>query len=182
MLSAQSPEVSNQMEKVYLGLGSNIGDREAFLAHAVSSLPPEVLPTRCSSLYETQPWGFKEQAEFLNLVMEARTALSPAELLVYLKSLEKDVGRKTSFLNGPREIDIDILFYGDQVIEDDSLILPHPELHERSFVLGPLSDIAPDLIHPGLNKSVIELHAALDMKGIRRLSEMEICSEVAKNS
>jgi len=181
ILSAQDPEMSSQMETVYLGLGSNLGDRKAFLALAISSLPPEVLLTRCSHIYETQPWGFQEQAEFLNLVLEAKTELSPAALLLYLKDIEKQVGRKARFLNGPREIDIDILFYGDQVIADESLIIPHPEIQKRSFVLGPLSEIAPDLTHPGMNKTVTELKELLDMSDIRQLSDKEICTENANN-
>ncbi len=146
-------------------------------------MPPRC-PRRgsCSPNHETQPWGFENQGEFLNLALEARTALPPAELLHYLKSLEQEIGRKASFPNGPREIDIDILFYADQVIEQDDLSIPHPSLQERAFVLAPLADLAPDLVHPGLGKSVTELMDSINMAGIQRLSEMEICTEITQDS
>lgn len=174
--------MSNKLQRIYLALGSNLGDRRAFLERAISALPPEVLPRKCSAVYETQPWGFEDQGQFLNLVLEARTALSPAELLNYLKSLEQKIGRKASFPNGPREIDIDILFYADQVIEQHGLSIPHSKIQERAFVLGPLADLAPELVHPSLGKSVTELMDSINMTGIQRLSEMEICTEITQDS
>jgi len=167
------------METVYLGMGSNLGDRKAFIQHAISSLPPSVIPTLCSSLYQTQPWGYEEQGEFLNMALEAQTDLSPSELLLYLKDIEKRVGRKASFINGPREIDIDILFFGNQIMEEDSLIVPHPRIQERPFVLGPLSEIAPNLSHPGLSKSLSKIMESLDMSSIRQLTDKGICAEIA---
>jgi 2-amino-4-hydroxy-6-hydroxymethyldihydropteridine diphosphokinase len=121
-----------------------------------------------SQVYETPPWGFEDQPKFLNQVIKAKTYLDAEPLLKHLKRLEVALGRKESFLNGPRLIDMDILFYDDLVIDKPSMVIPHPRLHERGFVLLPLMDIAPDLVHPIIKKSVREMAALCNMEGIEK--------------
>src|SRR5215208_1215797 len=133
---------------VYLALGSNLGDRLANLKQAITSLTPQMEVQAKSQVYETPPWGYEDQPKFLNQVIKAKTYLDPEPLLKHLKRLEVALGRKESFPNGPRSIDMDILFYDDRVINTPSLVIPHPRLHERAFVLLPLMDIDPDLVHP----------------------------------
>ncbi len=142
---------------VYLALGSNMGNRMTNLKTAVNNLTPQMNVKKKSSVYETPPWGFTEQAWFLNQVVKAETYLKPEALLAHLKRLESALGREPNFTNGPRLIDIDILFYDDLVIYTPPLVVPHPRLHERAFVLLPLAEIAPDLVHPVLHKSINEL-------------------------
>lgn len=156
------------MADVYLALGSNLGDRRANLQAAVAALPPAVVVRRCSPIYETPPWGVTEQPAFLNMTVEAETGLSPVELLAYLKRLESELGRRPAIRYGPRLIDLDLLFYDDLVLDSPSLVLPHPRLHERAFVLVPLADLAPDLLHPRLGQTVRQLLAAVDTTGIVR--------------
>ncbi len=139
---------------IYLALGTNLGDRPANLRAAIVALAPQVRVTAESRIYETEPWGFTEQPSFLNMAIRAETDLPPAELLAFLKRLESDLGRVPTFRNGPRLIDIDILFYDDLILDTPPLVIPHPRLHERDFVLVPLADLAPDLIHPILNQSI----------------------------
>lgn len=153
---------------VYLALGSNLGDRLANLKQAISSLTPQLDVKAKSQVYETPPWGFEDQPKFLNQVVKAKTYLDPEPLLKHLKRLEVALGRKESFPNGPRLIDIDLLFYDDLVLNKPSLIIPHPRLHERGFVLLPLMDIAPELVHPVHKKTVQELAAQVDMEGIEK--------------
>jgi GTP cyclohydrolase-4 len=153
----------------YLGLGSNVGDRQANLAAALAALPPDVRALRTSLVYETEPWGYADQARFLNLVVEAECELDPLTLLRYVKAVEMRVGRQPGFRNGPREIDIDILLYGDVVVAQGDLRIPHPRLAERAFVLVPLADLAPERIVPGLGETVAELLAKQDARGVRRL-------------
>ena len=157
---------NSQPATVYLALGSNLGDRMANLRAAISALPPFVCVLACSPIYETEPWGFADQPAFLNQVLLGETSLPPADLLRHLKSLEATLGRKPIIRYGPRQIDIDILFYDDLLLETPTLTLPHPRLHERGFVLAPLADIAPDLLHPRLCKSVRELLAEADRTGV----------------
>jgi len=151
---------------VYLALGTNLGDRMAHLRAAITALPPFVRTLTCSSVYETEPWGFTDQPAFLNQAIAGKTDLSPADLLVHLKWLETTLGRRPTFRYGPRQIDIDILLYDDLILATPTLILPHPRLHERAFVLAPLADIAPNLLHPQLGKSVRELLAGVDRTGV----------------
>lgn len=141
----------------YLGLGSNLGDREQNLAQALRLLSLEVTIDRVSSVYETEPVGYGEQPLFLNAVCQVSTNLSPQELLILAKSIEAKLGRLPSFANASRPIDVDILFYDDQLIETQDLTIPHPRLVERAFVLIPLAEIAPDLVHLGNGKSIAEL-------------------------
>jgi len=151
---------------VYLALGSNMGNRAANLKEAISSLAPQMEVKAKSKVYETPPWGYAEQEKFLNQVVKVNTYVEPEPLLKHLKRLEIVLGRKASFQNGPRLIDIDILFYDDLIYESALVTVPHPRLHERGFVLLPLMDIAPDLIHPVKEKSVRDLLGACDLKGI----------------
>jgi 2-amino-4-hydroxy-6-hydroxymethyldihydropteridine diphosphokinase len=153
--------------RIYLGLGSNLGDRQATLDAAVAALAPSVLVLRRSALYETAPWGFTDQPAFLNQVLEAETDFEPKELLALLKATEEQLGRQDRFRNGPREIDIDILLIDDLVLNEDRLRVPHPGLHERAFILTPLADVAPDLIIPGQKQTVKDLLATLDTRDVK---------------
>jgi 2-amino-4-hydroxy-6-hydroxymethyldihydropteridine diphosphokinase len=152
---------------VYLSLGSNMGNRLANLKAAISNLTPQMAVKNKSSVYETPPWGFTEQAPFLNQVVMVITYLKPQALLSHLKRLEVALGRVPNFHNGPRLIDIDILFFDDLMIDTHTLAIPHPRLHERAFVLVPLAEIAPDLVHPVLGKPVHELLDEVDRSGIK---------------
>ena len=126
-----------------------------------------------SSLYETEPWGSVVQGPFINCAVEITYRLGPRSLLELLKGIELDMGRTPSVPNGPREIDLDILFYGDAVIEEEGLVIPHPRLHRRAFVLVPLAEIAPGFIHPELGKSVAALAAGVEGEAaVRRLVEI----------
>lgn len=153
---------------VYLALGSNLGNRAANLKEAIASLSPQMEVKAKSNIYETLPWGFADQGMFLNQVLRVETYLKPEPLLRHLKRLEIALGRKASFKNGPRMIDMDILFYDDLVIESPALVIPHPHVHERGFVLVPLMDIAPDFVHPVKKKSIRELVVFSDVSGIRK--------------
>ena len=154
---------------VYLALGSNLGNRAANLKEAIASLPPQMEVKAKSKVYETPPWGYAEQEKFLNQVLRVNTYLTPEQLLKHLKRLEVALGRKASFQNGPRLIDIDILFYDDLVFESPVLVIPHPRVHERGFVLLPMMDIAPDFVHPVKQKSVRDLIAGCDLHGITQI-------------
>ncbi|MBK9924313.1 MAG: 2-amino-4-hydroxy-6-hydroxymethyldihydropteridine diphosphokinase [Anaerolineales bacterium] len=155
---------------VYLSLGSNLGNRSANLKEAISSLSPQMEVKKKSSVYETPPWGYTEQEKFLNQVLMAKTYLDPEPLLKHLKRLEVALGRKATFRYGPRLIDIDIIFYDELVIETPSLTIPHPQLPERGFVLLPMMDIAPDLIHPVNKKSIREMMAACNAGEIKKFA------------
>jgi len=152
---------------VYLALGSNMGNRLANLKTAINNLTPQLAVKNKSSVYETPPWGFTEQAEFLNQVVMAETYLQPQALLGHLKRLETALGRVPNFQDGPRLIDIDILFYDDLIVDTPPLTIPHPRMYNRPFVLVPLAEIAPDLIHPLLGKSVCELLDKVDRSDIK---------------
>jgi len=152
---------------VYLGLGTNLGKRTDNLQAAATALPPAVKVLRVSSIYETEPWGYIEQPAFLNQVIEAETLLAPLELLAHLKHIEADLGRQPTFRFGPRLIDLDILFYGDWVIDLPELRIPHPHLAERAFVLAPLAELAPTLRHPQTGKTILELAANISLSGIK---------------
>jgi len=138
------------MSIVYLSLGSNLGQRKRYIKKAIALLKknPHFKTERLSSYYETEPTGFKNQPRFINLCLRAKTGLSPDELLKFVKEIEKKLGRKKRRRFGPREIDIDILFYGKKIIKRRDLIIPHPRLKNRLFVLQPLVEISPNLRHP----------------------------------
>jgi 2-amino-4-hydroxy-6-hydroxymethyldihydropteridine diphosphokinase len=155
---------------VYLALGSNLDNRLANLKQAVAVLSPQMEVKAKSLVYETPPWGYEDQPRFLNQVIKVQTYLEPEPLLKHLKRLEVTLGRKESFQNGPRLIDIDILFYDDLILNTTSLVIPHPRLHERGFVLLPLMDIDPDLVHPANQKSVREMLALSNIEGIEKFA------------
>ena len=156
-----------QPQTVYLALGTNLGERTVNLRRAIQSLPPAVTVLAESPVYETPPWGVTDQPNFLNMALKGETRLVPLELLKRLKQLESELGRVPSVHYGPRLIDMDILFYADLVLEAPELTLPHPRLHERAFVLVPLADLATDLRHPRLGKTIHELLASVDTGGIQ---------------
>jgi len=147
---------------VYLGLGSNLGDRERNLLDAIERLGKEVAVAQISSPYDTEPVGYDDQPRFLNAVVKGDTKLTPENLLVFVKKIEVDLGRVVTFKDGPRLIDIDILLYGDVVMDTLSLTIPHVRYAERAFVLVPLLEIAPDVICPVRHRPMRELADMLD--------------------
>ena len=157
------------MRIVYLGIGSNLEDREANLRTALNRLSRKVTIQKLSSVYETEPVGYAEQPWFLNLVCCGETDLDPFEILSFAKAIETEMGRKPSFPNAPRPIDVDLLFYEDRRITSEDLTVPHPRIAERGFVLIPLAEIAGSLIHPVNGKSITELLSELtDTAQIRK--------------
>jgi 2-amino-4-hydroxy-6-hydroxymethyldihydropteridine diphosphokinase len=145
--------------RVFLGLGSNIGDRIGFILDALDEIKKNsgLKFVKSSSFYETEPWGIKEQNLFLNIVVEICASLTPGELVKFIKETESKLGRITRKKWSEREIDIDILFYDDLIINEKGLNIPHPEIQNRNFVLIPLEEIAPDFIHPVLKKKISDL-------------------------
>jgi len=148
-----------KMYDVFLGLGSNVGERQRFLQAAVTALrdQPGVKLVWASPVYETEPYGKRDQPSFLNAALQLETELGPEDLFRTLKAIEAGIGRSRSERWGPREIDIDILIYDGLVHQSDVLTVPHPDMEQRKFVLVPLNDIAPDLIHPVSGLTVSEL-------------------------
>jgi 2-amino-4-hydroxy-6-hydroxymethyldihydropteridine diphosphokinase len=157
------PDFAKKYINVFIGLGSNVGDRAANLRAAANLISKNIGKiAKSSHIYETQPWGKTDQEPFLNQVVMANTTLDPRGLLEKISKIERELGRERRQKNeekwGPRIIDIDILFYGKRVVRDKGLEIPHPELHKRAFVLVPLLEIAPDLEHPLLKKQIDELY------------------------
>ena len=155
---------------VYLALGANIGDRRGNLATALQRLHEIMEIGLVSSLYETDPVGYSDQPRFLNIVCCGKTWLDADNLLKYVKEIERVIGRKPSFRNGPRPIDIDILFYDTVQLEKEHLTIPHPRLRERAFVLAPLAEIAPEILDPVSGKTIQELLGAVSQEGVIKLA------------
>lgn len=158
------------MHTVYLSLGANLGDRQGNIRQALELLRQQLTIQRVSSCYETAPVGYTAQPDFINIACQAHTDLTPPELLRLVKQVEQEVGRQVTFRYGPRQIDVDILLYDGLILETPELTIPHPRMAERAFVLAPLAEIAPELLHPALGRSAAELLRQSDQGGVRRLS------------
>jgi 2-amino-4-hydroxy-6-hydroxymethyldihydropteridine diphosphokinase len=154
---------------VWLGLGSNEGDRRANLASALERVRAFAAIESISMVYETEPTGYAEQPDFWNLVVRVRTRFEPRELLDAVKRIEADLGRRASVRWGPRPIDIDVLVYADRLIVEPDLVVPHPRMLERAFVLRPLADIDPDLLHPASGERFADMLSSGEFERIRRL-------------
>ena len=156
----------------YLGFGTNLGDRKKNLDRAIISLDsrPDLTILRTSGIYETEPWGMTDQPNFLNMVAEIATSISLGELLERVKKLEQDMGREAGPRFGPRLIDVDILMLEDQVVNQPDLQIPHASLHLRAFVLVPLTELAPDLVHPVLGETIAQLASRVNgLDGVKPL-------------
>ena len=153
------------MTLVYLSIGSNKGDKVKYIHQATSLIAncENVKLVRASTLYESEPWGEKNQPWFVNAALEVKTTLTPQEFLEKMQNIENTLGRTPSEKKwGEREIDIDIIFWGNEIINDDNLKVPHPYAHKRAFVLVPLLELIPDFIHKKKKKSILDIHSALD--------------------
>jgi 2-amino-4-hydroxy-6-hydroxymethyldihydropteridine diphosphokinase len=155
---------------VYIALGSNLGDRAENLRAAREQIAaPDLRVLRESSIYETAPRDLEDQPWFLNQVIECETDLFPRQLLARLKKIERAMGRKKRAPKGPREIDMDILLYGDAVVKSPELEIPHPRLSERRFVLEPLAELVPDKKHPGTRRAIREMLSAVANQVIKKV-------------
>jgi 2-amino-4-hydroxy-6-hydroxymethyldihydropteridine diphosphokinase len=157
---------------VYLGLGSNLGDRKENLGKALEYLSQRLGVIGKSSIYDTEPMENLAQPRFLNMVCQAKTMLKPEDLLTLVKGIERKIGRQPGRPNSPRPIDIDILFYGDKVINTPELKIPHPRMASRAFVLVPLAEIAPTLVHPVNKKTAKEMLRDIK-KGVQEVLKLE---------
>jgi len=163
--------MNTKMDKatVYLGLGSNMGDRQQMLAQATGLLSQKVTVETISSLYETKPQYVLEQPMFLNAACRISTSLKPHQLLTLVKGIESKLGRRPDSHNKPRPVDIDILIYDNLVIQSQTLIIPHPLMMERAFVLIPLAEIAPDLVHPVAGQPINQLASSVSAYGVVKI-------------
>jgi 2-amino-4-hydroxy-6-hydroxymethyldihydropteridine diphosphokinase len=155
----------------YLSLGTNLGNRLDNLKHVLESLKEFCQVVACSSVYETDPWGYEDQPIFYNQVVKIETILEPIQLLRVIKKIELEMGRIPTFLYGPRLIDIDILLYDELVMNSPELMIPHPQMKSRAFVLSPLEEIAPDLVLPGEEVDVKTLSREVGTSGIRKVEK-----------
>ncbi|MFQ6002529.1 MAG: 2-amino-4-hydroxy-6-hydroxymethyldihydropteridine diphosphokinase [Candidatus Zixiibacteriota bacterium] len=164
------------MSTAYINIGSNLGDRLGYLKEAIRKLEQseEIDICKASSVYETQPIEYKDQPWFLNMVLELVTTFEPLNLLELLLGIENQMGRKRNKRYGPRNIDLDLLLHDNLVINSDKLTLPHPCLHQRRFVLVPLAEIAPKMVHPVLKKSVERLLEELSTDSVSQKDEFEV--------
>jgi 2-amino-4-hydroxy-6-hydroxymethyldihydropteridine diphosphokinase len=162
------------MERVYIGLGSNMGDRLGNLRQALAQLAAHVTIEKKSSVYESEPMYLKAQPRFFNMAIGGSTSLTPRALLEALRGIEKRLGRLEAVHNGPRPIDLDILLYGDLVMDEPTLTIPHPRMHERAFVIVPMSEIAPLMPHPALGTVFADIEASLGSWGddVRHVTDL----------
>ena len=168
------------MAEAIIALGTNVGDREGNLRRAVGMIGRKAKLARMSSVYETEPMYYENQRPFLNCVVVIETDLTPRALLCELQTAETEMGRQRTVKYGPRIIDLDILFYGDEVISEPGLEVPHPKITERPFVLVPLREVRPDLVHPVLGKSVSRLIDELETsKQVLKRSDFDLASSLS---
>ena len=154
----------------YIGLGSNLGDRSVNLAGAIERIDRVGIIDAVSSIYETKPWGVEEyQPRYLNQVVAVKSTLDPLSVVTELLGIEHSIGRIRSEKNASRTLDLDLLLHGDTIVKASGVSVPHPRMHERAFVLIPLAEIAPDLVHPVFNKTIIELAQSTDRSGVSRI-------------
>jgi 2-amino-4-hydroxy-6-hydroxymethyldihydropteridine diphosphokinase len=169
-IPAKSSVISMIPHIAYLSLGSNVGDREAQLRDAIAHLAAVGRVTAVSAFYETEPVAFTEQPWFLNCAVSLETEKTPQQLMASVLGIEEDMGRKRAMKNGPRLIDIDIALFDREIVESKEVTIPHPAMHERRFVLEPLAEIAPMVLHPVLKKTVQQLREELpEGQTVRRL-------------
>ena len=151
------------MEEAYLLLGSNIGESKKYISDAIDFIKKNIgSVTAQSSLYQTASWGKTDQPDFINQVVRVETILDPQKLLENILVIEKKLGRERTEKWGSRTIDIDLLFFGDQIVKEDNLVVPHPYLHERRFTLMPLIEIDPELLHPVFKETITQLYSKLN--------------------
>ena len=160
---------------VFIGLGGNLGDVRATFGQAIEKIGGVACVTSVSSLYRSKPYGFVDQPDFLNAVLRASADLNPLPLFAKLQAIEIELGKTTVRENGPRSIDLDLLFYGDLVLKSNELEVPHPGIPKRDFVLLPLAELAPDFAHPTLNRSAGELLASLESRYVEGSPEPANC-------
>jgi len=158
-LDTASVKIARGWHTVYLSVGSNLGDRESYIRYALRALQANrrIRDVRISSLMETEPYGYRDQPPFLNAAIELRTLYTPYELLEFLHRIEAEAGRKREIHWGPRTLDLDILFYDDMILEKQDLIIPHPDMENRMFVMKPLAELCPGRVHPVLHKTVFQM-------------------------
>ncbi|MCA9925330.1 MAG: 2-amino-4-hydroxy-6-hydroxymethyldihydropteridine diphosphokinase [Anaerolineales bacterium] len=159
---------------ILLGLGTNLGDRVQNLQQAIDALAASMKVTAVSPIYETPPWGVTDQPSFYNICLAVETDKTPKQLLSFIKNLEIELGREPTYRWGPRLIDIDLLFFGSRVIDEDALQVPHPRMQDRAFVLAPLAAIASEFVHPQTGQSVQAMLAMTDQRGIRPLTDVSL--------
>jgi len=164
--------------KVILSLGSNVGDRRKTLIKTLSLLREKVKIYKVSSLYETKPWGFRNQEKFLNAIVSGETELKPYELLSFIKKVEKRKGRKERFRWGPREIDVDIIFYGNLILDNGDLKIPHKDYKRRDFVIIPLLEIEKDFIDPETGKSIYDLFGVKESEEVKEIEDFSFKRDV----
>jgi|SRR3989344_3222017 len=163
--------MQKRTNQVYLALGSNLGDRRANLKHALEELSSKIKNMVTSPIYETEPWGVKEQPMFLNICIGGVTSLSPKALLKFINGIEQRLRKNVQIKWGPTEVDVDIIFYNQQIVHSPELVIPQLHLAERAFVLVPLADIAPDFVHPELKYNVKQMLLGVDTSTIRAYQE-----------
>ena len=171
-MSANTRSPKPDAHTVYLGLGSNQGDRETNLRHAIERIEAIAEVDAVSSIYETEPVGFQQQPDFLNLAVRARTTLGPEELMTALFGIERDMGRERTFRNAPRSIDIDLLLYGDRIVDMPELAVPHPRLTARAFTLLPLIELDAALLHPGTGERLADIATRVPLERATRVGPL----------